>query len=70
MTQPRMPCGKYRGQPVAAMRSCFLLWWVSQDSLRRTRPATARAILAELRRRFTQGEHIEDELMPDYCDLA
>jgi uncharacterized protein (DUF3820 family) len=68
MARPCMPCGKFQGQPITAMRSCFLLWWVSQDSLRETRPATARAILAELRQRFTQGERIEDELLP--CDLA
>lgn len=68
MTSPRMPCGKFQGQPIADMRSCFLLWWVSQDGLRELYPATVRAMLAELRHRFTQGERIEDELLP--CDLA
>lgn len=70
MTPPRMPIGKFKGQPIAAMQSSFLLWWLSQDTLRQTQPDTARAILAELRQRFAQGERIEDELLPDYCDLA
>lgn len=65
-----MPIGVHMGQPVAALPSARLLWWASQDVLRERWPDTARAILAELRQRFTQGERIEDELLPDYCDLA
>lgn len=70
MNPPRMPCGSRKGQPIAAQPSCFLLWWVSQDGLRDLHPATVRAMLAELRRRFTDGERIEGELLPDHCDLA
>lgn len=63
-----MPCGTRKGQPITAQPSAFLLWWVSQDGLRDLHPDTVRAILAELRHRFAQGERIEDELLP--CDLA
>lgn len=70
MNPPRMPCGTRKGQPIAAQPSAFLLWWVSQDGLRDCWPDAVRAMLAELRQRFAQGERIEDELLPDYCDLA
>lgn len=70
MCPPRMPCGKFAGQPITTMRTTLLLWWSSQDVLRLNYPDTVHAILAELRRRFADGERIEDELMPDYCDLA
>lgn len=65
-----MPCGKHKGQPIATLPSVRLLWWVSQDGLRARWPDTVHAMLAELRQRFTQGERVEDELLPDYCDLA
>jgi len=68
MASPRMPCGKFAGQPIAGRPSTFLFWWVSQDGLRERWPDTVHAILAELRNRFAQGERIEDELLP--CDLA
>jgi len=70
MSPPRMPCGSRKGQAIAAQPSQFLLWWVSQDGLRYLYPDTVREIVAELRRRFADGERIEDELLPDYCDLA
>lgn len=63
-----MPCGGRKGQPIGTQPSGFLLWWVSQDDLRDIYPDTVRAMLAELRQRFAQGERIEDELLP--CDLA
>lgn len=70
MAAPCMPIGKFAGQRISDMRTTLLLWWSSQDTLRQNYPDTVHAILAELRRRFAQGERIEGELLPDYCDLA
>lgn len=70
MCPPRMPYGKHMGRPIAELPTGFLLWWASQIKLREKWPTTVREILAELRRRFAQGERIEDELLPELSDLA
>lgn len=65
-----MPFGKHRGERIDTLRTPYLLWLVSQDTLRKNFPALASVMLAELRHRFTQGDRVEVELLPDYCDLA
>lgn len=65
-----MTFGKYRGERIDALRTAYLLWWVSQDSLRKNYPAFAGAMLSVLRNRFHQGDQVEEELLPDFCDLA
>lgn len=67
-----MPMGKYKGQPVSALATTFLLWWLSQDAIRAKNPTTARVVMATLRDRLENVACIEAELLPiaDGSDLV
>lgn len=64
-----MPCGQYRGQPISERPTGYLLWFSSQSLLRIKYPATALAILDELRERLAEPGRAEDELQLERCDL-
>ena len=64
-----MPCGTYRGHPVSERPTNYLLWWASQALLCARYPATALAILAELRTRLAEPGRAEADLQLENCDL-
>lgn len=69
--QPCLPIGKYRGQPINAMTTTYLAWFISTDNLREKYRPTVKAILAELRARFQVADRVENELLPpDVSDLV
>jgi hypothetical protein len=59
----RMLIGKHRGKLVSELRTPYLLWVLAQDWIRDGYRNTARAVYAELRRRFQDPDRIEAELM-------
>lgn len=59
-----MPVGRYREQPIGALRTPYLAWWLSQDKLRRRYPLAAAAVVAALRQRLAQPGQAEAELIP------
>jgi hypothetical protein len=62
LTHTLIPVGKNRGKPIANMQTKFLLWWLSQDGLRRAHQPVARAIVAELRKRLNDDPQLAREL--------
>lgn len=48
----KMTIGKHKGKPVEAMTSNYLLWLVTQDSIRFKHWSLAQEVLRVLRRRF------------------
>ena len=57
-----MPMGKFKGQPVAAMRTAYLVWLVSNDHIRFKRWPLVREALRVLRGRFESFETLLAEL--------
>jgi len=59
-----MPFGKYRGQPVAEMRTTYLLWLLSQDHIRSKYGQVLRPAIETLRARFDKPDEAVAELTP------
>lgn len=68
----RIPIGKYKDTLVSLLPAPYLLWFTSQDNLRRSYPGVVRAMLAVLHTRLAAWPGvIEGELFPpdDGSDL-
>jgi uncharacterized protein (DUF3820 family) len=57
-----MTIGKHTGQPIAKLKSAYLMWLISNDHIRFKHPELLKAILSELRARFDLLENLEAEL--------
>lgn len=66
-----MPFGAFKGQPVANMRTTYLVWLISRDSIRFKRWPFVLEVLNVLRSRFADFDTLAAELQvnappPDY----
>ena len=56
-------------KPVRELQTSFLLWICSRGEQRRSNPASVRIALAELHRRFADGDRVDIDLLGPAADL-
>lgn len=61
-----MPIGKYKGQSVAAMKSSYLAWLISNDSIRHNRWPLILEALIVLRDRFSDFDALVSEMIVNH----
>ncbi len=60
--QPVMQIGKYKGEPLADMKTTYLMWLITNDLFRHKRWEFAQVILAELKSRFDDFDKLLTDL--------
>ncbi|WP_426116295.1 hypothetical protein [Massilia sp. PWRC2] len=70
LTQPTLPMGKNKGQPISAMRTQYLLWLLTQENIRSKYRSAVDSILAEIRTRLAKPGLVEAELAAGVDDLV
>ncbi len=63
--QINMPIGRFKGQPLAEMKTTYLMWLLTNDLFRHKRWGLTQAILVELSSRFVDFDELQAELKQD-----